>query len=69
MQKSSQTKEKNSNKKTEEKGNENYMDITKLKDMKMGELTKFAKEMGINGISGIRKQDMIFKILQGQAKT
>ncbi|OGX37932.1 MAG: transcription termination factor Rho [Omnitrophica WOR_2 bacterium RIFCSPHIGHO2_02_FULL_52_10] len=44
------------------------MDITKLKDMKMSELSKFAKGMTINGISGIRKQDLIFKILQAQAE-
>ncbi|HQP10476.1 MAG TPA: transcription termination factor Rho [Candidatus Omnitrophota bacterium] len=44
------------------------MDITKLKDMKMSELSKFAKNMSINGISGIRKQDLIFKILQAQAE-
>ena len=45
-----------------------YMDITKLKDMKMNELGKFAREMGINGVSGIKKQEMIFKILQAQAE-
>ncbi|MDP8213138.1 MAG: transcription termination factor Rho [Candidatus Zapsychrus exili] len=44
------------------------MDITKLKDMKMTELTKFAKEMEIQGISGIRKQDLIFKVLEAQAQ-
>ena len=44
------------------------LDISKLKDMKMNELTKVAREMNINGISGIRKQDLIFKILQGQAE-
>ncbi|HOW34883.1 MAG TPA: transcription termination factor Rho [Candidatus Omnitrophota bacterium] len=44
------------------------MDIGKLKDMKMSELTKLAKEMNVNGISGIKKQDMIFKILQGKAE-
>lgn len=44
------------------------MDIGKLKDMKMSELNKLAKEMNINGISGIKKQDLIFKILQGQAE-
>ena len=44
------------------------MDITKLKDMKMSELSKYAKDMGINGISGIRKQDLIFKILQTKAE-
>lgn len=44
------------------------IDIGKLKDMKMSELTKLAKEMNVNGISGIKKQDMIFKILQGKAE-
>ncbi len=48
--------------------NGEQMDITKLKDMKMSELSKFAKNMSINGISGIRKQDLIFKILQAQAE-
>lgn len=47
---------------------DDYMDITKLKDMKMSELSKFAKGMDIDGISGIRKQDLIFKILQTQAE-
>ena len=44
------------------------MDISKLKDMKMSELTKVAKEMNINGLSGAKKQDLIFRILQGQAE-
>ncbi len=44
------------------------LDISKLKDMKMSELTKLSKEMGINGVSGLKKQDLIFKILQGRAE-
>ncbi|HLD69888.1 MAG TPA: transcription termination factor Rho [Candidatus Omnitrophota bacterium] len=44
------------------------MNIAKLKEMKMSELTKLAKDMNVNGISGIKKQDLIFKILQGQAE-
>ena len=44
------------------------IDISKLKDMKMSDLTKMAKDLGINGLSGIRKQDLIFKILQAQAE-
>ncbi len=47
---------------------EEHLDITKLKNMRMSELTKLAKDMGINGISGIRKQDLIFKVLQKQAE-
>ncbi len=44
------------------------MDITKLKDMKVSDLNKIARDMNINGFSGIKKQDLIFKILQGQAE-
>ncbi|MBD3264250.1 MAG: transcription termination factor Rho [Candidatus Omnitrophica bacterium] len=44
------------------------MEIGMLKDMKTSELTKAAKELKINGISGLKKQDLIFKILQAQAE-
>ncbi len=44
------------------------MDIGTLKDMKISELSKVAKEMKINGISGVKKQDLIFRILQAQAE-
>ncbi|MCR4336883.1 MAG: transcription termination factor Rho [Candidatus Omnitrophica bacterium] len=44
------------------------MDISKLKDMVMPELTKVAKEMGLEGVSGLKKQDLIFKILQKKAE-
>ena len=44
------------------------LDISKLKDMKMSELAKIAKDMQINGISGLKKQELIFKLLQGQAE-
>jgi transcription termination factor Rho len=44
------------------------MDITKLKDMKMSELSKFARDMGVTGVSGMRKQDLIFRILEAQAQ-
>lgn len=44
------------------------LDIQKLKDMKITELNKRAKEFSVNGISGLKKQDLIFKILQGQAE-
>jgi transcription termination factor Rho len=44
------------------------MDIGKLKDLKMSELSKLAKDLDVNGISGIKKQDLIFKILQKQAE-
>jgi transcription termination factor Rho len=44
------------------------LDISKLKDKKISELNKLAKELNVNGVSGLKKQDLIFKILQGQAE-
>ena len=44
------------------------LDIKNLKDMKITELNKLAKELNANGISGLKKQDLIFKILQAQAE-
>ncbi len=44
------------------------MDIGTLKEMKISELAKVAKEMSINGISGLKKQDLIFRILQARAE-
>ena len=42
--------------------------IEQLKDMKMGELTKLARDMDIQGASALKKQDLMFKILQAQAE-
>ena len=42
--------------------------ITKLKKMTIQELTKAAKDLNVNSISGLKKQDLIFKILQAQAE-
>jgi len=44
------------------------LEIAKLKEMKIVDLSKFARGLGINGISGLKKQDLIFKILQAQAE-
>lgn len=44
------------------------VDIGNLKEMKISELTRFSKELNVNGVSGLRKQDLIFKILQAQAE-
>ncbi|MDD3375688.1 MAG: transcription termination factor Rho [Candidatus Omnitrophica bacterium] len=53
--------------KTAAKGTDKLF-IDELKDKKMSELTQLAKEMNIEGLSGIKKQDLIIKILQGQAE-
>ena len=44
------------------------LDIGSLKEIKITELNKLAKELNVNGVSGLRKQDLIFKILQAQAE-
>ena len=42
--------------------------IEQLKEMKMAELTKLARDMDVQGASGLKKQDLMFKILQAQAE-
>lgn len=42
------------------------LDIVQLKSMSISELTEFAKKLKINGISGMRKHDLIFRILQAK---
>lgn len=61
---------KSSHKRTQDKiiNDENHLNITELKNMKMAELLKLGREMKIEGVSGARKQDLIFKILQAQAE-
>ncbi len=44
------------------------MEIANLKNRKMAELNKLGKELKVNGASGLKKQDLIFKILQAQAQ-
>ncbi|MCX8117812.1 MAG: transcription termination factor Rho [Desulfobacterota bacterium] len=44
------------------------MDIKELKKMKINELTKIARELNVEGASGMRKQDLIFAILQAQTE-
>lgn len=44
------------------------MDAAELKRMKMAELTNLAKDLKVNGVSGLKKQDLIFRILQSQTK-
>jgi transcription termination factor Rho len=42
------------------------MNITELKDMKISELTKMAKKYNIESAAGMRKQELIFALLQAQ---
>ncbi len=43
------------------------MEIAELKTMKISELGKLAQELKIHGITGLRKQELIFRILEAQA--
>lgn len=42
------------------------MDISELKSKKIVELNQIAKDLGITGYSDLRKQELIFKILEAQ---
>src|SRR5258707_1408422 len=44
------------------------MDISELKEMSISKLTQIAKELDIPGATGMRKQELIFKILQAQTE-
>lgn len=44
------------------------VDIEKMKQMNMPELNKLAKSLKINGISTLRKQDLIFQILKAKTE-
>ncbi len=44
------------------------MDIAELKTLKISELSKVAQELNISGASGLKKQELIFKILEEQTK-
>ena len=44
------------------------IDIEKLKSMNMTELTKIAKNLKVNNLSGLKKQEMIFQILKGKTE-
>lgn len=44
------------------------MDIAELKTLKISELTKVAQELNISGSTGLKKQELIFRILAEQTK-
>jgi len=47
---------------------EETLDIRALKEMNISELTEIANELGVDGIGSLRKQELIFKILQAQTE-
>jgi len=44
------------------------MNLTELKEKSIGDLTSLAREMNIEGAAGLRKQELIFAILQAQSE-
>ena len=44
------------------------LDIAKLKEMNISALTQVAKDLDVVGATGMRKQELIFKILQAQTE-
>jgi transcription termination factor Rho len=44
------------------------MNIVELKEKKINELNKLARQLNVEGASGMRKQDLIFAILQAQTE-
>ncbi|PYV92238.1 MAG: transcription termination factor Rho [Acidobacteria bacterium] len=44
------------------------MDIAELKEMNIATLTQIAKDLNVAGATGMRKQELIFKILQAQTE-
>ncbi|UCE68088.1 MAG: transcription termination factor Rho [Candidatus Zixiibacteriota bacterium] len=44
------------------------MDIVELKSKTIAELTELAEELNIPGVSGLRKSELIFKILEGKTE-
>ena len=44
------------------------LDISTLKEMSISDLSAVAKGLGVEGAAGVRKQELIFKILQAQTE-
>ncbi|MFH0753519.1 MAG: transcription termination factor Rho [Candidatus Omnitrophota bacterium] len=44
------------------------LNIEELKEMKMSELSQVGRNLNVEGVSVLKKQDLIFKILQAQAE-
>ena len=44
------------------------MDIAELKGKKIAELNQLAQDLGVSGCTGLRKAELIFKILEEQTK-
>jgi len=50
------------------KGTDRGLDLTGMKKKTIAELVKTAQDMGVQGASGLRKQELMFKILEAQTQ-
>ena len=62
------TEEKNVAGKPAPENSENKLDLGELKSKTINELYSIAKDMGLERISGLKKQDLIFEILKGRTE-
>lgn len=46
----------------------NEINVATLRKLSMAKLQKIAKEVNVNGISGLRKEELIYKIMEAHAK-
>ena len=44
------------------------LELSTLKDLSVSELTKIAKSLDVPGVTGMRKQELIFEILKARAE-
>src|ERR1044072_5156208 len=55
-------------KETAESNNQISISLAELKEKKITDLAKIAKELNVPGASGMRKQELIFQIMQAQTE-
>src|SRR2546428_11737955 len=46
----------------------NGMNLSELKEKSIGDLNNIARDLGVQNFGGLRKQELIFKILQSQSE-
>ena len=46
----------------------NGMNLSELKEKSISDLNTIARELNVQSVGGLRKQELIFKILQSQAE-
>ena len=50
------------------RANGENLDIAELKDKTIKDLVAYGESLKIEGVSGLRKQELIFRILEGQTQ-